>query len=304
MATSERPADAIAVARPLFRAPAVRPWAIKLWRFARYKPLGAVGGAILLAMVMVAVFAPYIATTDPTVQDASARLAAPSGQAWFGVDNHGRDVFSRVVFGARISFYVGIMAVLIGTITGVILGVSSGYAGGWFDLLIQRVVDALLGFPSIVLAMVLVVALGPSMTNVTLAIGLILIPRMTRLSRSSALSVKEEVYVTAAQAVGCSGLRIVARHIVPNSLAPVFVLATGYLGTAIVTEASLSFLGLGIPPPAPSWGGMIQAGARGFMEAAPWLVIFPGLALSAVVFGFALFGDSLRDVLDPRLRGR
>ena len=304
MATSERPTDAIAVARPFLKAPAMRSWAIKLWRFARYKPLGAIGGGILLVMIFVAVFAPYIATTDPTVQDANVRLAAPSSQAWFGVDNHGRDVFSRVVYGARISFYVGIMAVLIGTITGVILGVSSSYAGGWFDLLIQRVVDALLGFPSIVLAMVLVVALGPSMTNVTLAIGLILIPRMTRLSRSSALSVKEEVYVTAAQAVGCSGLRIVARHIVPNSLAPVFVLATGYLGTAIVTEASLSFLGLGIPPPAPSWGGMIQAGARGFMEAAPWLVIFPGLALSAVVFGFALFGDSLRDVLDPRLRGR
>jgi peptide/nickel transport system permease protein len=282
----------------------VRAWAIKLVRFVRYKPLGAVGGAILSLMVFVAIFAPYIATTDPTVQDASVRLDAPSSQALFGVDNHGRDVFSRVIYGTRISFYVGIMAVLIGTVTGVILGVTSGYAGGWFDLLVQRVVDALLGFPSIVLAMVLVVALGPSLTNVTLAIGLILIPRMTRLSRSSALSVKEEVYVTAAQAIGCSGLRIVGRHIVPNSLAPVFVLATGYLGTAIVTEASLSFLGLGIPPPAPSWGGMIQAGARGFMEAAPWLVVFPGLALSAAVFGFALFGDSLRDVLDPRLRGR
>ena len=303
MATNERSTDAIA-ARPVFKAPAVRSWTTKLARFARYKPLGAVGGAILLGMALVAVFAPYIATTGPTIQDADVRLFPPSSDNFFGTDHNGRDVFSRVVYGARISFYVGIMAVFIGSVSGTILGVSSGYAGGWFDLLIQRIVDALLGFPSIVLAMVLVVALGASLFNVTLAIGLVLIPRMTRLSRSSALSVKEEVYVTAAQAIGCSGLRIVGRHIVPNSLAPVFVLATGYLGTAIVSEASLSFLGLGIPPPAPSWGGMLQAAARGFMEAAPWLVLFPGAALSAAVFAFALFGDSLRDVLDPRLRGR
>ena len=201
MATNERSTDAIA-ARPIFKAPAVRSWTTKLARFARYKPLGAAGGAILLTMVLVAVFAPYIATTGPTLQDADVRLFPPSSDNFFGTDHNGRDVFSRVVYGTRISFYVGIMAVFIGSVSGTILGVSSGYSGGWFDLLIQRIVDALLGFPSIVLAMVLVVALGASLFNVTLAIGLVLIPRMTRLSRSSALSVKEEVYVTAAQAIG------------------------------------------------------------------------------------------------------
>ena len=274
----------------------------QLWRFARTKPLGAVGGVALVFLVVVAVFAPLIAPYDPFVIDVPHRLLGPSAQFWFGTDLFGRDQFSRIIFGARISLYVGLVSVGIGTVAGVILGVASGYLGGWFDLLIQRVVDAAMGYPSLVLVLILVVALGPSLNSVTFAIALNLIPRMTRLARSSALSIRQEVYVLAAQAIGASSLRVMLRHVVPNSLAPVFVLATGALGTAIVAEASLSFLGLGIPPPHPTWGGMLQFAAKGYMEAAPWLAIYPGLALSSVVFAFALFGDAVRDVLDPRLR--
>ena len=271
--------------------------------FIRKKPLGALGAGILLTLVAVAIFAPWIAPYDHILQDVPNRLAPPGTQFWLGTDKLGRDLFSRIVFGARISLYVGLLSVAAGSGVGVILGVSSAYFGGWFDLLVQRVVDALLGFPSLVLALVLVVALKPSLEAVTIAIAISLSPRFTRLARSSALSVKEEMYVMAARATGSGSARIILRHMIPNTLAPVFVVATANLGTAIVAEAGLSFLGLGIPPPHPSWGGMMQDGARGYLEAAPWLAIFPGLALSTVVFSFSLFGDALRDVLDPRLRG-
>jgi ABC-type dipeptide/oligopeptide/nickel transport system permease subunit len=196
------------------------------------------------------------------------------------------------------------VSVVIGTVVGLIFGIASGYLGGSFDLWAQRIMDALMGFPPIVLALILVVALGPSLNSVTAAIAVTYIPRVARLARSSALGIKQEMYVDAARTIGCSTWRIMLRYVTPNSLAPVFVLATGQLGNAIVAEATLSFLGLGVPPPQPSWGGMLQFGARGYLESAPWLTLFPGLALSSVVFAFALFGDALRDVLDPRLKAR
>lgn len=287
----------------VWRLPAQRSWMYHAGQFLRRKPLGAAGAALLALLVLVAVFASQIAPYDPLIQDVPNQLRPPGAPYLLGTDNFGRDVLSRVVFGARISLYVGLLSVLLGNVVGVLLGVASGYRGGQFDLLLQRVTDALLGFPSIVLAMAMVVGLGGSLNAVTLAIAVALVPRMIRVSRSTALSVKEEQYVVAARAMGCGDLRIILLHVVPNCLAPVFVLATAYLGTAMVTEATLSFLGLGVPPPHPSWGGMMQFGAKGYMEAAPWLTIFPGIALSLAVFSFALLGDALRDVLDPRLRG-
>ena len=281
----------------------VQRWCFSMVRFARRKPLGTLGAVTLILFLLIALSAPLMVTHDPAVQDIPNRLKAPGLNFWFGTDIYGRDVFSRIVFGSRISLYVGVVAVALGAGVGTLLGVISGYFGGWFDLVVQRATDALMGFPPLVLSMAVVVGLGPSLNVVAFAIGLSLIPRVIRVSRASAFSVREEVYVLAARALGCGHRRIIFRHLLPNCLAPVFVLATGYLGTAIVAEASLSFLGLGVPPPEPTWGGMLQFGAKGYLEAAPWLTIFPGLALSLATFGFALFGDALRDVLDPRLRG-
>jgi peptide/nickel transport system permease protein len=272
--------------------------------FIRNKPLGAFGAGILIVLCLTAIFADFIAPYDPILQDVPYRLRSPDESFWFGTDIYGRDVFSRIVYGARVSLYVGILSVVIGTAIGLLLGAASGYLGGRFDILVQRIMDALMGFPPIVLALILVVALGPSLNSVTVAIAITYLPRVARLARSSALAIKEEAFVDAARTVGCTTPRIMLLHVIPNSLTPVFVLATGQLGNSIVAEATLSFLGLGVPPPHPSWGGMLQFGAKGYLESAPWLTLFPGLALSSVVFAFALFGDALRDVLDPRLKGR
>ena len=274
------------------------------WEFTKSKPLGALGGISLLLFVITAFFAPLIATHDHLAQDIPNRLHGPAVQFLFGTDHLGRDQFSRVVHGARVSLYVGLLSVIIGTVTGTAAGIGSAYAGGKFDLIVQRFIDALQGIPGLVLVMALVVALGPSLNNVTIAIAIAFFPRMTRIARSQALTVKQVDYVTAARALGATPLRIGFRHVTLNSLTPVIVLATGFLGNAIVTEAGLSFLGLGVPPPHPSWGRMLELGVRGYQEAAPWLTIFPGLALTITVFGFNLFGDALRDTLDPRLRGR
>jgi peptide/nickel transport system permease protein len=272
--------------------------------FVLNKPLGAFGAAVLIVLVITAIFADFIAPYDPIQQNVPYRLRPPDESFWFGTDIYGRDVFSRIVYGARISLYVGLLSVIIGTVIGMVIGASSGFFGGSFDLWIQRVMDAIMGFPPIVLALILVVALGPSLNSVTVAIAVTYMPRVARLARSSALAIKEEAFVDAARTIGCTAHQIMLRHVMPNSLTPVFVLATGQLGNAIVAEATLSFLGLGVPPPDPSWGGMLQFGAKGYLESAPWLTIFPGLALSSVVFAFALFGDAIRDVLDPRLKGR
>jgi len=278
-------------------------WSQHLWRFSRRQPLGAVGGLGLALLVFAALFAPLVATHDPLKTDAPSRLQAPSAQAFLGTDHLGRDMFSRIIHGARISLYVGLISVTTGVVIGTLAGVGSAYAGGQVDLLVQRFVDGMQGIPSIILALAMVVALGASINNVTIAIAVTLAPRVIRLARSEALAVKHEDYILASRSVGAVPIRIVLRHILPNSLTGVIVLATGYLGTAVVVEAALSFLGLGVPPPHPSWGGILQYSARNYQEVAPWLTIFPGLALALTVFGFNLFGDAIRDTMDPRLRG-
>jgi peptide/nickel transport system permease protein len=271
--------------------------------FARNHPVATFGVVLLLVFVLVAIFAPQIAHQDPFAQNVSQQFREPSAAHWFGTDTFGRDVFSRVVYGSRISLFVGLISVLAATAIGTVLGVVSAYARGLFDLLFQRLVDALLGFPSIVFLMVLVVAMGASLLNVTLATAVIFTPLMIRVSRGAALSVTEEPYVLAAKAIGASRVRVALLHVLPNSLAPVVAIAANLMGAAVVAEAGLSFLGLGVPPPAPSWGSMLNEASRGGnFETATWLAIYPGLVLGALVFSFMFIGDGIRDALDPRLR--
>jgi peptide/nickel transport system permease protein len=292
------------IIQPSILMPPQKTWGSKLILFFRKKPLGAIGGLALLMVVFTAIFADQIAPFNPIQEDYPVRLSPPNIDHLFGTDAYGRDMFSRVVHGARVSLYVGTFAVVIGTVFGVAIGIATAYFGGYLDLVFQRFMDALMGFPGLVLALALVVALGASLNNVVFAIAIGFIPRMGRLARATALQIKAEDYILAAHSVGLKPGRIMLLHVLPNSFAPIMVLATGYLGAAIITEASLSFLGLGVPPPYPSWGRMLQFAAKRWLEAAPWLSIFPGLALTVTVFGFNLFGDALRDVLDPRLRGR
>jgi peptide/nickel transport system permease protein len=272
--------------------------------FVRKKPLGALGALLLFSFIFVAIFAPWLATHDPDLNNYRARVKPPSAEHWFGTDNFGRDIYSRVVYGARISIYVGILATLIGTSIGALTGLLSGFLGGKVDQVIQRIADVMFTIPGLVLAMTIVTMLGPSMFNVVIAIAIPRIPDTNRVIRSAVLSVKESLYVDAAHAIGCANWRIMLQHILPNVTAPYIVIASAGLGGAILVEASLSFLGLGVPPPAPSWGRMLSSEGMRFFETAVWMAIFPGLFISAAVFGANLFGDALRDVLDPKLRGR
>ncbi|MDO8530993.1 MAG: ABC transporter permease [Dehalococcoidia bacterium] len=277
--------------------------AASLVRFCRRKPLGAIGGLLICLMVLLALGAQIVAPYDPIAMNYATPLTAPGVTYPFGTDNFGRDVLSRVIFGARISLYVALLSVGLGTSAGAILGVLSGYIGGRFDMIVQRsLVDVIMAFPTLVLALGMVSVLGPSVGNVVLAIGTVQMPRSARIVRSAAISVREREYIEAARAVGAGPLRVVFLHVVPNCVAPYIVYATGALGAAVIVEASLSFLGVGTPPPTPSWGGMLAGAGREYMEVAPWMAIYPGVALSLAVFGFNLLGDSLRDVLDPRLR--
>jgi peptide/nickel transport system permease protein len=274
-----------------------------LFRFVRRYPLGALGGAILLAMILTAIFAPWLAPHDPQATSVELQYARPGSALILGGDQLGRDVLSRLIYGTRISLYVGLLSVGIGVTAGTLIGILSAYAGGAVDLVVQRLVDALMGFPPIILALGLMAALGASMNNVVIALVVILLPGATRVVRAQTLSIKELDYVLAARAINASPLRIVLRHILPNVAATYIVLSTITLGFAIVVEASLSFLGVGIPPDVPTWGGMLTLGASRYVNIAPWLAIFPGIAITLVVFAVNLLGDSLRDVLDPRLRG-
>jgi len=274
-----------------------------LFHFARRHPLGALGGAILAAMILVAIFAPFLAPHDPQATSVAQQYAPPGGERILGGDHLGRDVLSRLIYGARISLSVGLLSVGIGVTAGTLLGVFSAYAGGTVDLVVQRLVDALMGFPPIILALGLMAALGASMNNVVIALVVILLPGTTRVIRSQTLSIKELDYVMAARSIDASPARIVLRHILPNVAATYIVLSTITLGFAIVVEASLSFLGVGIPPDVPTWGGMLTLGASRYVNTAPWLAIFPGIAITLVVFAINLLGDSLRDILDPKLRG-
>jgi peptide/nickel transport system permease protein len=271
--------------------------------FATRHPLGAIGAVIMAVFVLVAVFADWIVAYSPLTTNAAMSLAHPSTQHLLGADFMGRDIFSRIVYGARISLAVGIGSTTLGCVLGVILGLASGYIGGWVDLVSQRLVDILQALPLLVLALVMAASLGPSLPNTIIAIAIPLIPYAARVVRSNTLALREQPFVEAAKAVGMSELRIALRHVLPNTLAPLIVLATAQLGSAILTEASLSFLGLGIPEPYPSWGRMLSESAAEYVRTAPWLVVFPGLAISLVVFGTNLLGDALRDILDPRQRG-
>ncbi len=273
-----------------------------LWRFARRKPLGAAGAVLVLAMVVMAVFADLLATQDPVRTDASRTLSRPTGHNWLGTDYLGRDIYSRIVHGARVSLIVGIASTLLGAVVGGVAGLLSGYAGGLTDLLTQRVMDIMQGLPLLVLALVMSAALGPSLSNVIVAISVPIIPRAARVIRSSVLAIRETPYVEAARALGSNHLRVAFRHILPNTIGPFMILTTAQLGSAILVEAALSFLGLGVPEPYPSWGRMLSVSAAEYAQKAPWLVLFPGAAISLAVFGTNLLGDALRDVLDPRLR--
>ncbi len=272
--------------------------------FMRRKVLGAVGAIIILIFIVVALFAPLIAPFDPYAINAKIILQAPSSAHWMGTDEFGRDILSRIIFGSRISLYVGMFAVGLGTVVGAVFGLISGYFGGKTDYIIQRVTDTLMAIPMLVLALAMVAVLGSSLQNVVIALSIAIAPTASRVVRSSALSLREVPFVDAARNLGFTDMRILFRHVLPSCIAPFIIIATATLGSAILSEASLSFLGLGVPPPEPSWGAMLSGNTQRYMRGAPWLAIFPGLAITVVVFGFNFLGDALRDVLDPKLRGR
>lgn len=297
MATATQTAAAVSLAPGAFSR-----GSRALWQFARSKPLGAAGGLLILVMCVAALLAPWIAPYDPLETDYGAMLAAPSGAHLLGTDAFGRDVLSRIIYGARTALLVGFGASITGTTLGAVVGVASTYFGGKIDLLVQRLMDIILSFPIIVLAMAVVAVLGTGVTNLILAITIPMIPRAARVIRSSALAIREMPYVDAARACGFGPGRIIFRHMLPNVAAPYLILLTAFLGQAILLEASLSFLGLGVAEPTPAWGLMLKGAAVEFAERAPWMGVFPGLAISGAVFGFNLLGDSLRDVLDPKLR--
>ncbi len=280
----------------------VEGWWGSLLFFVRRYPLGTAGAAIMVVFVLSALFANVISPHDPLLTKASASLQAPNGTYWLGADNMGRDVLSRIIYGARISLIVSVSSTLLGGIIGVFLGLMSGYLLGWFDLITQRIIDIMQALPLLVMALVMAASLGPSIQNTVIAIAIPLVPRAARVVRSSTLSLRELPFIEAARAGGMGEFRIAFRHILPNTLAPLIVLFTAQLGAAILVEASLSFLGLGVPEPYPSWGRMLSESAADFVRTAPWLVIYPGIAISLAVFGTNLLGDALRDLLDPRQR--
>lgn len=276
-------------------------WGMALFLLRRY-PLGGVGVAIVLGFFLVALLAPYITWYDPLSTNPSISLAKPTLDHPMGADFMGRDLYSRIVYGARTSLVVAFGATFLGVLLGVVIGLASGFLGGTVDLVVQRFIDMLQALPTLILAMAMAAALGPSLTNTMIAIAIPKLPSIARVIRANTLSLREMPFVEAARAMGMSELRIAMRHVLPNTLAPLIVLATAGLGSAILVEASLSFLGLGVPEPHPSWGRMLSESAAEYARTAPWLVIFPGLAITMAVFGTNLLGDAIRDILDPRQR--
>jgi len=274
-----------------------------LARTARKKPIGAVSSAVILILIVVAVLADILSPYNPASTVPQTRLRPPNREHPMGGDYLGRDILSNIIHGARLSLMVGIISVFLGTFTGSTLGITSGYFGGKTDFSIQRFIDTLMAFPTLILAIAIVAFLGSSGLNVTIAIGITLIPTSSRVVRGAVLSVKENQYVEAARAIGATNARIMLKHVLPNVLAPIIILASIALGVAILSEASLSFLGLGTPPPASSWGRMLSGDAIQYMATAPHTLVFPGLAIGITVLSFNLLGDAVRDVLDPRLRG-
>lgn len=300
MAVRPATADALAELTPS----RTRRWSEAILRFAREKPLGAAGAAIVVVMVVAAVLAGVIAPYNPLETDYGAMFAPPNAQHWLGTDSFGRDVLSRIVFGARTALLVGFVSSFLGATLGLVIGTASAYFGGRIDMVAQRILDVFLSLPLIVLAMAVVAVLGPGSGNVILAILVPMVPRAARVCRSSALAIREIPFVDAARAAGFGHRRIILRHMLPNVVAPYLIMLTAFLGQAILLEASLSYLGLGVQEPTPAWGLMLRGGAEEYAETAPWIPIFPGVAITLAVFAFNLFGDSLRDALDPRLRTR
>ena len=274
-----------------------------LQRFITTKRLGSFGLFIVLATAIMAIGAPIFATTDPWDVNRRAILLAPDASHWFGTDRLGRDLFSRVVYGSRISIYVGVVSMLSAGAIGSLIGVTSAYFGGYFDLIVQRFIDATAAFPTLLLALALMAAFGSSLNNILLSLTIVFTPRVARVVRSVSLSIKEMPYVESARAIGASDLRIMFRHLLPNTFASLIVVATSLIGSAVLIEASLSFLGVGLPADVISWGAMLAGDILIDFASAPWVGIFPALALTIAVFGVNVFGDALRDVLDPRLRG-
>ncbi len=281
------------------------PARLRTWlRFARQKPLGATGVGILLIATIVGIIGPAMTPHDPLKANAFAILLPPDNTYWFGTDVMGRDILTRCVLGARVSLYVGILSMAAAATLGSIIGVTSGFFGGKYDIIIQRFVDALSAFPSLLLAIALMAAFGQSLNNIILALAIIFTPRFTRVVRAVTLSLKEVPYIEAARTIGASNIRIMALHVFPNTFASVMVVSTASVGTMIIIEASLSFLGVGTPSHIISWGAMLSGDTQAYFSGAPWIGIFPGMALTIVVFGINVFGDALRDILDPKLRGR
>ncbi|MBI2907851.1 MAG: ABC transporter permease [Chloroflexi bacterium] len=268
----------------------------------RRKPLGAIGAAFVLLMLLVGIFAPLLATHDPIEANASIRLLSPNATYPLGTDNYGFDIYSRVIWGARVSMTVASLATGLTVLLVLLVGVSTGYFGGWWDMAVQRIVDTALAFPGLLIMLAMIMLMGTSMASLIITLGIILGIRYSRVVRAAVLSIKELQYFESALAVGCSRLRIITYYILPNIFGPVMVIATLNWGNIVIMESNLSFLGFGVPPPDPSWGRMVSEEARPFFERAPWMALFPGIAISLTVFGFNMLGDALRDLLDPRLR--
>ena len=281
-----------------------RPWLAVAWQFCLREPLGAFGMVLVVIMAVAGISADWIAPYNPTSNDFAAMTEAPSWAHLLGTDQFGRDMLSRIIFGARTALIVGLSCAFVAGFAGLVLGVASAYFGGRFDMLLQGVLDVVMAFPLIIMALAVVAIFGTGVQNVIIAITIPLIPRCARVVRSSALAIRELPYVDAARACGFSHARIILRHMVPNVVAPFLILLTAFVGQAILAEASLSYLGLGVQEPTPAWGLMLQGGAEEYASTAPWIAVFPGLAIALTVFGISLFGDALRDALDPKLRGR
>ncbi|HIM25162.1 MAG TPA: ABC transporter permease [Rhodospirillales bacterium] len=277
-------------------------WGEMAMKMTRKYPLGAFGAVIVVVMIFLAIFANVISPYDPEANAFEFMLTAPDWQFWMGTDQFGRDILTRIIYGSRTALFVGFSCAIIGASVGLILGVGSAYFGGRFDLFFQRVMDVFMAFPLIIMALAVVSIFGTGTQNVIIAITIPFIPRCARVVRSSALAIREIPYVDAARALGFTHSRIILRHMVPNVMAPFLIMLTAFVGQAILLEASLSYLGLGVQEPTPAWGLMLQGGAEEYAESAPWVAIWPGVAISLAVFGFNLFGDALRDALDPKLR--
>lgn len=303
---SEVMPNAVAAGAPLGFQPVVTPSrpgrTRRLVRLMRSQPLGTFGAVVLAIMILSAIFAPVIAPYDPTYGDVAALYQPPNSQYWLGTDGFGRDILSRLIHGARVSLVIGFGASVLGVVVGAAVGITSGYIGGWFDTIVQRVVDAMLAFPMLLLALAMAAVLGSSIQNVIIALAMPIVPRAARIARASTLVLKTTTFIEASRAVGCSNMRIIIVHILPNTFAPLLVIATAYLGLAIVQEAALDYLGAGIQEPQPSWGLMMSGSATSLALVAPWIVLFPGIAISLVVLASNLLGDAIRDVLDPRLQ--